>query len=346
MHMKKVIVALSGGVDSAVTAASMIEKGYDVMGVTLHLYDGQEQSLEDAEKVAKHLNIPFAVGDYREFFKNDVISYFVRTYMQGKTPNPCVHCNRNGKFDYLVREMLKYSADYIAAGHYAKVIRLNDDQIWIARGDDLKKDQSYYLCLLQHMTLKRLLLPMGDLQKEEVRKKAEELGLHVSDKKDSQDVCFLMDEDYREYLERKIDKNRIKKGNFIYEGKVMKEHDGIIYYTVGQRRGLNIGYHEPLFVKHVDPKSGDVFLSKKEEVIAKGVRIHDCEFPDKSKLMFRGHAKLRYRMDAEPCMIEIKPEGEAVILFDEPQFAPTPGQIACVYRDNLVIGGGYIGEIF
>jgi tRNA-specific 2-thiouridylase len=342
---EKVLIAMSGGVDSTLVAHMMKEAGHDVVGVTIKFFEGQEQAIIDGEKAAKELGIDWYYADYTEYFAEDVISYFIKTYKQGRTPNPCAHCNRHAKFNYLFREMKAQGATKIVSGHYAKKVMI-DGVSYFKRGDDPKKDQSYYLALLKDYQREVIDFPLGSITKDVVKAKAAELGLSVAEKEESQDICFLDGGDYRDYLENKLKPESIKKGWFIKDGKRLKEHKGIIYYTVGQRRGLDIGYHEPLFVKSIDPKSGDIVVSDKAEVIGKGVKVEDCIFPEDHDRIFKAQVKIRYRMQPIGCTVEIQPNNKAVILFDKPEFAPTPGQIACVYEDDVVIGGGYIQSAF
>ena len=342
---EKVLIAMSGGVDSTITAHMMKEQGYDVIGVTIKFFDEQEDAIIEGERAAKELGIDWYSADYTEHFKEDVMAYFIRTYVQGKTPNPCAHCNRHGKFNYLFREMKAKSASKIITGHYARKVKIGENY-YFKKGLDVKKDQSYYLTLLKDYQREVIEFPLGELDKTEVKAKAKELGLSVADKDESQDICFLMDGDYRDFLEAKLGKDSFKKGWFIKDGERFKEHKGIINYTIGQRKGLGIGYHEPLFVKSIDAESGDIVVCSKDEVTGRGVKVHDCIFPADHDRVFRAEVKIRYRMAPVGCMVEVQPDNKATILFDKPEFAPTPGQIACVYENDVVVGGGYIQSVF
>jgi len=342
---EKVLVAMSGGVDSTLVAHMMKEQGHDVIGCTIKFFDGQDDAIRDGEKAAKELGIDWYWADYTNFFKDDVINYFIRTYIQGKTPNPCAHCNRHAKFNYLFREMKAKGATKIATGHYAGKIKVGE-KFFFTKGLDVKKDQSYYLCLLKDYQREVVEFPLGNMEKSDVKAKAAELGLSVAEKDESQDICFLKGGDYRDFLEAKLGKDSIKKGWFIKDGKRFKKHDGIIYYTIGQRKGLGIGYHEPLFVKHIDAESGDIIVCDKTEVTGRGVKVIDLVYPEDHDRVFRAEVKIRYRMTPTPCMVEIHPDNKATILFDDPEFAPTPGQIACIYEDNQVTCGGYIQDVF
>ncbi|MCB4205211.1 tRNA 2-thiouridine(34) synthase MnmA [Deferribacterales bacterium Es71-Z0220] len=341
---KRVVVAMSGGVDSSLSAYLMKEKGYEVIGITLKLFDGQEQYLSDAEKMAKEIGIQWHLADYSNEFKRDIINYFISTYRRGKTPNPCAYCNRFGKFNYLHSEMLKYNCEKIVTGHYARKIYINEKP-FVAKGLDKKKDQSYYLTLLENYQLEVIEFPLGEMDKFTVRKLAEQYGLSVHDKKDSQDVCFLEGGDYRDYLKNKINENKFKTGDFILDGKSLGKHNGIELYTVGQRKGLGLSYHEPLYVKSIDPITNNIILCRKTDSDIKGVKIRDTVFHTDKKI-FKAKAKLRYRMREESCLVEIHPENRAFLLFDRPQSFPAPGQIAAVYEDDILVGGGFIEDFF
>lgn len=343
---EKVLIAMSGGVDSTLTAYTMLKAGYDVLGVTIRFFPEQDQAVADGEKAAKELGVNWYCADYSHFFKEDVIDYFINTYMQGKTPNPCSTCNRHAKMNYLFREMQAHCASKIATGHYARKV-MYEDRWHVAKGLDPKKDQSYYLSLLEQRQLDVLEFPLGGLEKTAVKARAAELGLSVAEKKESQDICFLMNGDYRDFLEKHVDMSRVKQGWFVKDGQRIKEHKGIIYYTVGQRRGLDMGgFPELIFVKDINPETGDITISEKSGVTGKSVKLENCEFPDTHDRLFRAQVKVRYRMNPIGCSVEIQPGRRATVLFDTPEFAPAPGQVATVYVDDVVIGGGYIAEVF
>ena len=327
---KKVIIAMSGGVDSSVSAHLLKEKGYNVIGITLKMFPGQEDILEDAENVAKKLGIQWYFADYSEHFRNDVISYFINTYRKGMTPNPCCFCNKYAKMKYLFDQMQKLEAEKIATGHYARNI-FDGKHSYIAKAKNANKDQSYYLCLLDEFYINLMKFPLGNVKsKYEVRRIAEELKLDVAGKKDSQEICFLQGKDYKDYLKEKIPCSKFQKGNFIYKGEILKSHEGIEFYTTGQRKGLNTGYHKPLYVVKIDPETKNIYLGDFQDIYFSGVKIQNCNFITDKKF-FKADVKLRYRMKSAKCMVERLPSDEAVILFDEKQMAPTPGQIAAVY---------------
>lgn len=342
---EKVIMAMSGGVDSTVSTHLLKEQGYDVIGITLKMFEGQEDLLEDARKMAGKLNIEWHMVDCTDYFKEDVMSYFFNTYRKGKTPNPCCYCNKYAKFSYLFDTMQRFNADKMATGHYARK-SYSDGKYCISKGKNSNKDQSYYLCLLDEFYINLIEFPLGNFEnKYQVREIAENLGLEVANKKGSQDVCFTCGMDYREYIRKYIDDNKMQKGNFIFDDKVLKKHEGIELYTVGQRKGLNTGYHKPLYVKKINPETCDIFLDTKENIYFKGVILENCNFIIDKKF-FKGKVKLRYRMKEAECFVEKLPSHKAVLLFDEKQLAPAPGQVAAIYNGKTVVGGGFIKEVF
>ncbi len=342
-----VLVAMSGGVDSSIAAWAAKEAGCKVTGVTLWLYDmppGSEPFWKDAEKVAAQLGIEWHLADYRHHFNEDIISHYISTYKKGETPNPCCICNRIGKTKYLFDEMQRSAASRIVTGHYTNLMDYNGRKV-IVRSAAKDKEQSYYLCLMDPFHIQLMLYPLACVKdKEDVRSLASELGLPVALKRDSYEACFLMGQDYREFLHAKIGEGR--QGKFVFDGKDMGPHKGTFHYTIGQRRGLDISHTEPLYVKHIDSRSGTVTLSEKSALSLRGVRLRDCVFNRNEAVIRRAYAQLRHKMTAAPCMLEIQQQGRAVILFDEPQFAPAPGQVTAVYDNERLMGGGIVDSVF
>lgn len=340
----KVIVAMSGGVDSSVTALMAKESGLTPIGITLQMFDNKNEFWKDAEKVAQFLNIEWHLVDYTESFVPDIMGYFIREYKMGRTPNPCSKCNKIAKTRYLFDQMQRHNASYIFTGHYANTMLIGE-QYHIKKAGFPEKDQSYYLSTIEPFHVNLLRFPLGNMQKQQIREIAAKYGLPVAEKKDSQEACFLQDKDYRDFLKPYI-KDNWRKGNFILNNKIIGENKGIYNYTPGQRRGLDISYKEPLYVKSIDSKTGDVFLGTKKEVFFKGVSLKDCQFYPDTPYMGKFTAKLRYRMKDEPCMLERQVDGRAKLLFDDFQFAPAAGQTAAIYNGDIVIGSGIIEDTF
>ena len=341
---QRVIVAMSGGVDSSVSAIIAKEAGCIPVGITLKMFDSGTDIFSDAKKVADSLGIEWHGIDYSETFHKSVITYFIRSYKMGETPNPCSFCNRNAKIKYLFDQMQHYDCEKIITGHYAKIINYNG-QSYISKAAFEGKDQSYYLSLVEPFHTNLLVLPLGEIEnKDAVRAIAANYGLAVANKTDSQDICFLEGKDYREFLSPFS--SNWRKGDFILHGKRIGKNKGLHNYTPGQRKGLEISHTEPLYVKSVDHKTGDVYLGEKKEVFAKGIKLRDCQFYPEAPIIGKVTAKLRYRMKDEPCILEQAPENRAFLLFEKSVFAPAPGQTAAIYLNDNVIGGGIIDGIF
>ena len=336
---EKVIVAMSGGVDSSFTAYLAKHSAKEVIGVTLKMFDNEDANYDDAKRVAEELGIKWYLADYSKEFNEYIISYFIREYKYGRTPNPCSRCNKLAKTVFLHNEMVKNNATKIITGHYAVMKELNGYPI-ISKGLDKDKDQSYYLALIEEEYLKYLRFPLGSFKKKDIRVFAKEIGLSVAEKKDSQDICFIEGSNYRDFLANYLKK--VITGNFILNGEIVGQNKGIHNYTVGQRKGLDISHSEPIYVKSIDSKTGDVYLTTKEDIGEETVRLIECNFHPASKTIFNGLAKVRYRMTEEPCTVEKLPDNKAQILFENKQFAPASGQTVAIYIDDMLIGGGVI----
>ena len=336
---QKILVGMSGGVDSSV-AASLLAREYDVIGVTLSLHDSFAGA-EDAAEVCKTLGISHYVEDKSADFKRYVIDNFIDEYKNARTPNPCVWCNFYIKFGAMLDLCKKYGCDAIATGHY--VTRGFDGrEFYLAPAAFAEKDQTYALYRLTQEQLKMARFPLGGISKPEVREIAEEIGLDVARKKDSQEICWIPDNDYAAYIERAVGKSL--PGDFIGpDGEILGQHKGLIHYTVGQRRGLNVAYGERLYVARLDTEKNAVILGTDgvqnvNEVFADNITfISDNAYPEE----FRCEAKIRYNGTASPATAYICGD-ELRVLFDAPQRAAAPGQSVVLYKDGRVLGGGII----
>lgn len=340
---KKILAALSGGIDSSFAAYIKLKEGNEVIGVTLDLYGKNDFS--NVEKIAKFLNIKWYVADYRKEFKNSVISYFIKTYIEGKTPNPCAYCNKFAKLPFLYKEMVNNNATSIITGHYANIAIINNVK-YIIKPRDEQKDQTYYLALIDKTILEVLEFPLSDFLKSEIRIKAKEINLPSAETKDSQEICFLEGLNYRDFLKTRISKNKYKKGNFILNGKVIGQHEGIPFYTIGQRRGLNLNHSKPLYIKHIDIHSNNIYLEENTPTTSRGIKLYNCSFFNDFTGIKKVSVMLRYRMKKALALLEGLPFSKAHLLFDKPQNSATPGQLAAIYEKDKLIGGGFIGEIF
>jgi tRNA-specific 2-thiouridylase len=339
---------MSGGVDSSTAAALLVERGYEVIGIMMRLWaEGvnrccSPEAVEDARRVCSILGIPFYLVNYEREFKHYVVDYFIREYSNGRTPNPCLACNRYIKFSRLLEMALALEANYLATGHYARVRRL-DGSYQLLRGVDKQKDQSYFLYMLGQKELSHILFPLGDYTKREVREIAMERGLPVAEKPESQDLCFVLDGDYRRFL-RDHAPGAIKPGPIVdTSGRVLGEHKGLAFYTIGQRRGLGIAAREPLYVLEVDAKRNAIVVGTKAELGKRELLATDVNFvsgkPPEGPIEVT--AKIRYKAVEVPAIL--KPIGSEVILtFPRPLRDITPGQGVVFYQGDVVLGGGII----
>ena len=350
---KSVVVAMSGGVDSSVTAALLLREGYDVVGVTMRLWsdDSPASALaggccvlgaDDARAVCATLGIRHYVLNFEQEFEEEVVEYFCRDYERGRTPNPCLACNDRLKFNTLLERTAQMGADYLATGHYAR-IRAGSGGWELLRGADPEKDQSYALFTVGQAELSRLLFPLGEHRKREVRDLARELGLPVADKRDSYDICFVPNDDYRSFLAGRV---RQEPGEIRdTTGRVLGMHDGLGGYTVGQRRGLGVALGERRYVVGLDRSANVVTIGGEDELLSSGLRAQDLrwvsgEAPAGEAPM---EAQVRYRAPAVPAVVRVENDW-ASVRFRERQRAITPGQAVVFYEGERVLGGGIIAE--
>ncbi len=343
---EKVIVGMSGGVDSSVAALLLKEQGYDVIGVTMETWDneGTESVAEDAKRVADVLEIPHYVVDFRDVFRKKVVDYFIREYEQGRTPNPCLVCNRYVKWEALLHRSTDLGGDYIATGHYGRIVKCSNGRFSVAKSDSSGKDQSYVLYNLTQRELSKTLFPLYEYDKQEIRKIAMENNIPVAMKKDSQDICFIPDHDYASFIQNMTGKKGIP-GNFVDKnGKILGEHKGILHYTVGQRKGLGIAFGEPKFVTEIRPATNEVVLGNQEDLMIKEVTLTDVNYMSVEGITssLRVTGKLRYSQKDTPCTLIKEADGRLKAIFDEPMRAATPGQAGVFYYDDCIICGGTI----
>lgn len=354
----KVLVAMSGGVDSSVAVYLLQQQGYEVIGVTMQqwpddapLPEGETgccslSAVEDARRVAHKLDIPHYVLNYKALFEEQVIQYFIHEYLQGRTPNPCMACNRVYRFGALLRKADELEIDYIATGHYARIFYDETSKRYVlAKGLDQNKDQSYFLYGFTQEQMARTLLPLGDYTKSQIREIAKELGLPVAKKPESQEICFIPDNDYRRFLQDRAGV-KLEPGPFLNEaGEVIGQHQGIACYTIGQRKGLGLALGTPVYVIDIDPKRNAVIVGPEASLYSKGLiaGYNNYILTDSLENSMEVTVKIRYRSPAVSARIE--PYGDRVkVTFNQPQKAVTPGQAVVYYKDDLVLGGGVIEQ--
>ncbi|OGC38259.1 tRNA 2-thiouridine(34) synthase MnmA [candidate division WOR-1 bacterium RIFOXYD2_FULL_36_8] len=356
---QKVIIAMSGGVDSSVAAALLKEQGYNVIGITMQIWEPKKEfggccalsAIEDAKKVALKLGIPHYVLNFRKEFEEKVIKYFIEEYKNGRTPNPCVKCNELIKFDLLARKARELGAFYVATGHYVRIgckgsrdqgIKKNIEYK-LLKGIDEAKDQSYVLYMMNQETLKHSLFPLGELTKKEVRKTAKEFGLPVHDKEESQEICFVENDNYGSFLRERIPEY-CKPGNLLdTNGNIIGKHNGIIFYTIGQRKG--IGAHKKRkYVVEIYSKENTVVIGDNEDLLKKELRTDNLTFVsgEFQKNRIEICAKIRYNSPEVKATLILIDKKEGKVVFKEPQRAVTPGQSVVFYDGDEVLGGGII----
>ena len=346
MKKKKVVVGMSGRVDSSVAAYLLKEQGYDEDDAAQEENGGccGLSAVDDARRVANMLEIPYYVMNFKNEFKENVIDYFIGEYLDGRTPNPCIACNRYVKWESLLKRSIEIGADYIATGHYAKIVRTESGRYSLKMSDATGKDQTYALYNLTQYQLSHTLMPVGVYEKDEIRKIAEQIGLPVAKKKDSQEICFVPDKDYAGFIEENTE-HKIKEGNYVLEdGTVIGRHKGITHYTIGQRKGLNLAMGHPVFVTEIRPESNEVVIGENEDLFKRELvcdRINFMSIPDLKEDM-RVMAKIRYNHRGASAVIHREDEDKIRVIFDEPQRAITPGQAVVFYDGEYVAGGGII----
>ncbi len=344
--MRKVFLGLSGGVDSSVAAYLLKEQGYEVVGVNVVLYDESRnprtccsiEALQLAYRVSKKLGIEFKVINYTKEFKRGIVRMFVEEYLKGRTPNVCVFCNRDYKLG-AIWELARRNDGLLSTGHYARIGRFMGKKV-IMKGLDSRKDQSYFLVYLRKEMVENMLLPVGELTKEEVRRIAREIGLDTAERRDSMDICFV-DDDYREFLVSKGGYSP-KEGEIVdVQGRVLGKHKGYAFYTIGQRKGLGIALGRKAYVVDIVPEENKVIVGFREDVLRRFIKVVKLNMFVVPSEKFVARVKIRYRHEPAEALVRIK-GNEAEVEFHEPQFAPTPGQIAAFYIGDYLIGGGVI----
>jgi len=352
--MKKALIAMSGGVDSSVSAYLMKNKGYECIGCTMKLYDGPDDAreqtccslsdVEDARSVCLRLGIKYYVFNFKDEFKEKVIDKFIACYLCGHTPNPCIECNEHLKFDKLYERAKILGYDYVVTGHYAQIIQHEDGSFHLLEGPDPIKDQSYVLYRMTQEQLSATLFPLGSMSKDETRRIAEENGFINASKKDSQDICFVPDGDYASVIEEYLG-HKTEPGDFVdMTGKILGQHKGIIHYTIGQRKGLGISAEAPLYVVKIDADKNQVILGSNDDLFSTKLTANEATWTqnDIPAEPFEAQVRVRYHGKKVAAMVIPKGNDSFSVEFKEPVRAITPGQAAVIYIDNEVIGGGVI----
>jgi len=359
MSTNRVVIAMSGGVDSSVAAALLKKSGYEVIGITMHIWPSDEiagktdrfsgccslKAVEDARRVAQKLEIPYYVINFREVFARQVIANFCQEYAKGRTPNPCIRCNRYVKFDALLKKAISLDARFIATGHYARIeFDKTRRRYLLKKGYDSKKDQSYVLYMMSQAQLKRTLMPLGNLTKEKVRELAGQCKLGVADKSESQEICFIPNGNYGEYLQEYLPQ-ATKPGPILSrEGKVLGEHKGILFYTIGQRKGIGIVSGKPLYVLAISRKRNAIIVGEEKDLYIDKLIATGVNYIDRERLTepIEVEAKIRYRAQEAEAILTCKGKDKVQVKFRQSQRAVTPGQAVVFYQRDRVIGGGTI----
>jgi len=362
MKRKRVVVAMSGGVDSSVAAGLLKEQGYEVIGVTMNLFSLPKEfcrdenlrsccgrgAVEDAHRVALTLEIPHYVADFREQFERKVIADFCKEYIRGRTPNPCIRCNEYIKFEVLMEKLKAFKADFLATGHHARIEKdLATGRYLLKKGRDRKKDQSYFLFPFTQDQLSRTLMPIGNFTKKEVRKKAQKLGLPVAQRPESQEICFIPDNDYAGFLKDRIPE-AFHPGPIVdLENRMLGQHDGIVHFTIGQRRGMGIAAPHPLYVLAIQCDKNTIVVGTNEQLYEKSLiasRVNFVSIPKITKQL-AVKAKIRYKQREAKAILTPLDTNQIRVEFEKLQRAITPGQAVVFYDGDLVLGGGIIDKV-
>ncbi|MCM8779059.1 MAG: tRNA 2-thiouridine(34) synthase MnmA [Candidatus Omnitrophica bacterium] len=352
---KRVLVAMSGGVDSAVSAYLLKDDGYEIIGATIKFWSKEIcgfdtpraccnlKSIEDCRLIAERIKIPYYVFNLEKEFKKEVIDYFIEEYLRGHTPNPCIVCNEKIKWGYFLKKAKEIGADFIATGHYAQVVYSKEEKRFLLKeASDKEKDQSYVLFSLNQNLLAQTIFPLGNYKKSAVRNLAKRIGLPVYDKRESQDICFIPGRDKKEFFKKFIPE--IKPGPILNkEGKVLGEHKGIVFYTLGQREGLGISGQKPLYVIKIDAQNNALIVGDKKEAMSQRLEAKNLNWiVDKPEGELNLEVRIRYRHPKSPAVVISQKDNSVEVVFQTPQFAVTPGQAVVFYKDDLVLGGGWI----
>lgn len=361
---ERVLVAMSGGVDSSVALHLLVQQGYDAVGITMKLWDSRDadgkllnesaccslEAVNNAKLVCEMAGVPHYTLDFKEEFHNQVVDNFTAEYLRGRTPNPCIRCNSEVRWSALLEYADELNIEWVATGHYAQIDSTDLKYPFIRRGLDSQKDQSYVLWRLNREELSRTLFPLGRLTKHEVRKIARNAKLTTAEAAESQEICFIPNNNYREFLEKEVPSVNSSNGKgkfFTPEGEAVAEHMGIFHYTVGQRRGLGISGPEPVYVQKIEAESGNITLAPRRSMFFSGCRVNNLNWHvDETELesMENVTVLIRYNHDGVTCRIKRDKDGTAEVRFDEPQFAVAPGQSAVFYVVDRLLGGGIITE--